>query len=203
MAQNDKPVYSSYIKDMPFLFLEMRKAAKLIVDGTDVDHIVSLSTKENIFQLDKERRRLKLAQKIVSRLSVLTKEQIAVLATEQESDAKLIAFYAIIKTDLLFFEFMRDVYFEMQNIEQMSISDQDITLFLHGKEEISKWTDNNFVRVKNTYKSILCEAGLAIRNGAGLKIQTPILDEAINMAFPQTDEYTVAMSLGVYYENIE
>ena len=197
MPINYKPAYSSYIKDMPFLFLETRKAAKLIVDGADIDSIVSLSTEKNIFQLDKEKRRLKLAQKVVSRLSVLTEKQIEALAVEQEEMAKLIVFYAVIKTDLLFFEFMNDIYAENRNIGQAVISDQDISSFLHSKEEIAKWTDNNFVRVKNTYKAILCEAGLAIKAGASLKIQKPIISDSLVSAFSMSDEYTAAMGLEV------
>ena len=197
MSQNSKPMYSSNIKDMPFLFLETRKAAQLIADGLSIDSIVSLSIRENIFQLDKEKRRLKLAQKVASRLSALTEKQIVVLATASEEMAKVIAFYAVIKTDLLFFEFMKDVYSEKQNLGQYDIEDKDIISFLRSKEEIAKWTDNNFVRVKNTYKAILCEAGLATRNGSALKIQKPISDDFLQDAFPLTDSYTVAMGLEV------
>ena len=197
MPQNSKSVYSSYIKDMPFLFLETRKAAKIVADGTAIESIVSLSTEQNIFQLDKEKRRLKLAQKVASRLSALTEKQIVVLATASEEMAKVIVFYAVIKTDLLFFEFMKDVYSEKQNLGQYDIEDKDFISFLRSKEEIAKWTDNNFVRVKNTYKAILCEAGLATRNGSSLKIQKPISDDFLQDTFPLTDSYTVAMGLEV------
>ena len=197
MPQYSKPIYSSYIKDMPFLFLETRKAAKLIVDGTAIESIVSLSTEKNIFQLDKEKRRLKLAQKVVSRLSALTEKQIATLAVASEEMARLIAFYSVIKTDLLFFEFMKDVYVEKKSVGQSEIEDKDIITFLRSKEEIAKWTDNNFTRVKNTYKAILCEAGLATREGLAIKMQSPIIDELLRDAFPLTDEYTATMGLGV------
>ena len=197
MPQYSKPIYSSYIKDMPFLFLETRKATKLIADGTAIEAIVSLSTEKNIFQLDKEKRRLKLAQKVVSRLSALTEKQIATLAVASEEIARLIVFYAVIKTDLLFFEFMKDVCAEKQSVGQPEIEDKDIMAFLRSKEEIAKWTDNNFTRVKNTYKAILCEAGLATREGLAIKMQCPIIDELLRDAFPLTDEYTATMGLGV------
>jgi hypothetical protein len=185
MPQKNKSVYSSYIKDMPFLFLETRKAAKLVADGADIESIVSLSTEQNIFQLDKERRRLKLAQKVASRLSVLSVGQINVLATASEETAKLITFYAVIKTDLLFFEFMKDVYSEKQNLGQYDIEDKDIISFLRSKEEIA----------------ILCEAGLATRNGSALKIQKPISDGFLQDAFPLTDSCALAMGLEVQDEN--
>ncbi len=92
---------------------------------------------------------------------------------------------------------MNNVYSEKRGIGQAEISDQDIISFLHSKEEIAKWTDNNFVRVKNTYKAILCEAGLVIKDGASLKILKPIIDDLLVVAFPAADEYTAAMGLEI------
>ena len=195
MPRNKRPVYSSNIKDMTFLFLETRKASKLVVDGVPLESIILLSVEKNIFQLDKERRRLSLAQKVVSRLSVLTDIQLSAIASASDEIAKLVVFYAIIKTDLLFFEFMKVVYSENQNVGQFEIQDTDIISFLHSKEEIARWTDNNFTRVKNTYKAILCEAGLSSRDDHVLRIHKPITDDLLKEVYPFADDYTEAMGL--------
>lgn len=197
MQRNAKPRYSSAIKSMPYLFLEMRKSAKLVADGAAIDSIIQLSMKENIFQLDKEKRFGEMGRKIALRLSALNDAQITALAISPEETSKLVAFYALLKTDLLFFEFMTDVYAGKRSIGQTNISDADIIAFLHSKEEIAKWTDNNFVRVKNTYKAILCEAGLSVREGSSLKIQNPIVNDSLKAAFPVHDEYTAVIGVWV------
>ncbi len=187
--------YSSMIKDMTLLFLEMRKGAELVCEGCDPENIIALSVERNIFQLTKERRRRDLARRIVTRLNALTDKQISALAKEQEDVAKLVAFYSIIKTDLLFYEFMRDVYSEKITIHLRDISDTDIVSFLRSKEEISKWSDNNFAQVKNAYKTILCSVGLAERNGLDLVIRRPYIDDTLKDVFSVSDEYTCAMGV--------
>ena len=196
----EQKAYSSYIKDMPFLLLEMRKAAAVVL-STGVESVVVQSVEENIFQLDKELRRLKLAQRVALRLSVLDESLVKLIATGSEENAKLTAFYTILKTDLLFFEFMRDVYAEKRHIGQTQISDSEMVAFFeckaHESEVVAKWTSNNIVRVKNTYKRILTEAGLAKRAGNDLEITKPMADNEICNAFGKKDIYTEVMGLEV------
>jgi hypothetical protein len=198
----DKPRYSSYIKDMPYLYLETRKAAKLIAGGETPDGVVRLSVEDNIFQLDKERRRLKLAQKVAARLGAVSRSVVELIANGRDENARIGAFYAIIVTDALFFEFMRDVYTDKVHIGQTVITETDISSFLRGKAvenaHLTKWTDDNLTRVRNTYKQILREAGLAKAMGADLEITRPITNDELKAAFGTSlSAYTAACCLEV------
>ena len=201
MPTAKQPHYSSYIKDMPFLLLEMRKAANLIMNGETPDAVVSLSVEKNIFQLDKERRRLKLAQRVAARLDAVSPSVVALIACGQDENARLGVFYTILKTDLLFYEFMRDIYSDRIHIGQIIISDSDIATFLSCKtsesEKMSAWTTDNLVRVKNTYKKILTEAGLAKVTGTGLSLTKPIMNDELKAAWKSPDHYTAAMCMEV------
>jgi len=139
----DVPRYSSYIKDMPYLYLETRKAARLIVGGETPESIIRMSVDENIFQLDKELRRLKLAQRVALRLNAVSLPVTRLIANGLDENARLGVFYSIIKTDLLFFEFMRDIYCDKVQIGQTTISDNEITNFLVCKtnenERMAAW----------------------------------------------------------------
>jgi hypothetical protein len=196
-----EPRYSSYIKDMPYLYLETKKAAKLIIGGETPELVVRLSVENNIFQLDKERRRLKLAQRVALRLAAVSHNVVSLIADGQDENARIGVFYGIIKTDLLFFEFMRDVYSSKAEIGQTVITDGEIAGFLVYKtnenERMSVWTDNNLVRVKNTYKKILRESGLVKPCGADLLITKPIVCDEIKAAWSNPDDYTAAMCLEV------
>jgi hypothetical protein len=186
---------------MPFLYLETRKAAKLICQGETPESIVTLSVEQNIFQLTKERRRLKLAQKVASRLAAVERPVVELIANGSDENARLGAFYALIKTDLLFFEFMREIYCDKASIGQSIITDSEIASFLSCKtgenERMAAWTANNLTRVKNTYKIILCEAGLTKRDGADLMITKPIPSDELRAAWSETDVYTRAMCVEV------
>ena len=197
----DTPRYSSYIKDMPYLYLETKKAAKLIVGGETPESVVRLSVDNNIFQLDKELRRLKLAQRVALRLNAVSRPVIELIASGQDENARIGVFYSIIKTDLLFFEFMHNLYRDKVQIRQTILTDNEISDFLRSKvcedERMQSWTENNLIRVKNTYKRILREAGLAKSSGADLLITKPIINDELKTAWDKTDPYTAAFCLEV------
>jgi hypothetical protein len=57
--------YTSSIKDMPFLFTDMRRTAQLLCEGKTKEEILELSLKANIYQLDKEKRRRDLPLRMI------------------------------------------------------------------------------------------------------------------------------------------
>jgi hypothetical protein len=197
--KNNKFDYSSNIKDMPFLFVEMRKTARLMEEGKSSEDILRLSVEENIYQLEKEKRRRAMAAKMILRLSVLNAPLISLIANGADNNAKLAAFYALIKTDKLFFEFMREVFRDKYSLGQDVITDDDFVVFLTSKagesEKVSSWTPNNLGRVKNTYKNVLCEAGLAKKRDDYLLITKPILDDTTRGCWNNFDEYAASMLL--------
>jgi hypothetical protein len=162
---------------------------------------VRLSVEGNVFQLDKERRRLKLAQKVAARLGAVSRSVVELIANGRDENARIGAFYAIIATDALFFEFMRDVYAGKVHIGQTVITDADISAFLRCKAgedaHMAKWTDDSLTRVRNAYKKILREAGLATATGADLEITRQIMNDELKTAWSKPDQCTAACCLEV------
>ena len=175
--------YSSAIKDLPFLYLETRKTALLLEDGKNPEEIVELSVLENIYQLEKEKRRKELPQKILKRLENLNSNLIEVIAYGNDNDAKLITLLAILKADRLFFEFMDEVYFEKYLSKQLKITDSDFALFFNNKtiqsERVAGWQQANLEKVKRTYIKVLIEAGLAKQSSVGVEIEKPFCSQDI------------------------
>ncbi len=172
--------YSSAIKDMPLLFAETRRTALLICDGNGIDDIIGLSVEDNIYQLSKERRRKDLPRKIMSRLVALNSEQLKMLAFGDEQTAKLVTLLAVIKTDRLFCEFMREVYADGFLSGKTVMSNTDFVVFFERKiqesERVATWTKSNLEDVRNVYKRILVEVGLAKKSGSDLAITRPLCD---------------------------
>ena len=201
MSETGKLEYSSNIKDMPFLFMEMRKAVRILEEGKAPYEITRLSIEENLFQLEKEKRRWEMASKIRLRLSALNTCQLSLLSNGSDEDAKLVAFYAMVKTDLLLFEFMRDIYHDKYALRQTLVADSDIETFLTAKanesEKVASWSADNLRRVKNTYKNVLCEAELAKKQQNGIRIMRPVLNADARMCWEKNDIYAKAMLLEV------
>lgn len=172
--------YTSSIKDMPFMFPEMRRTAKLLCERKTGNDIVQLSMEKNIYQLEREKRRRDVPLRMLKRLGMINKPLLDIVANGREDDAKLVVFLALMKADRLLFEFMYEVYASKFHSGYNEIADKDFHDFIERKIQnsnaVAKWTPNNLIRVRNTYKNILCEAGLAKRTGALLLLRKPILE---------------------------
>ncbi|SPF40062.1 conserved hypothetical protein [Candidatus Desulfosporosinus infrequens] len=194
--------YTSSIKDMPFLFSDMRRTAQLLCEGKTRGEIIEMSMTANIYQLEKEKRRRDLPLRMLKRLGTLEMPLVSIVANGRDEDAKLIAFLALIKSDRLFFEFMREIYSDKFLFGQTEIDDKDFLIFIERKVQndntVAGWTPNNLVRIRNTYKNILCEAGLAKKDGDALIILKPIGDPKVPALLNGENEpYAKAMLLEV------
>ena len=192
--------YTSNIKNMPFLFLEMKRTAVFLVDGKTKEEILALSTEQNVYQLEKEQRRRELPLKMLARLSTLNNELVKVVAVGNEYEAKLVSFFAMMKTDRLLFEYMLEVYADRHRVGVLEINDRDYEEFIDRKiqnsETVAKWKTNNLVKVRTAIKSTLVNAGLAKRSGSNLEVLPPIVDKNfINMFDYQDGIYIKAMLL--------
>lgn len=193
--------YSSAIKDLPFLYLETRKTALLLKDGKQPEEIVELSVSENIYQLEKEKRRKELPQKVLKRLESINSDLIGVIAYGNDNDARLITLLAILKTDRLFFEFMDEIYLEKYTARQLKITDSDFTFFFNNKiaqsDRVAGWQQTNLEKVKKTYIKILIEAGLVKKTSDVAEIVKPVCSkDTLTLLLNEDDEkYANAMLL--------
>ena len=168
--------YTSTIRDFPLMYLEMKKTAILLCEGKNEEEILKLSIKENIYQLDKEKRRRSMPLKMAKRLATLKPPLIRALATGTADEGKLIAFLALMKAERLVFEYMLDVYTDKSDYDEITDSD-----FLHfidrlaaNSETVAYWKSETLNDLNSKMKNILCDAGLAKRTKTGLIVQKPI-----------------------------
>ena len=200
MSRNKK--YTSSIKDMPFMFSEMKRTALLLCDGKSGNEIVKLSMEKNIYQLEKEKRRRDVPLRMIKRLSAIKKPLVEIIARGHDSEAKLAAFLALIKSDRLLFEYMYEVYADKFLSGHEEIYDKDFLEFIDRKaqndETVAKWTGNNLAAVCGKIKSTLCDAGMAKRIGDILFIQRPIAENGfLQLTKDEGNIYTKAMLLEV------
>lgn len=178
--QNPKLKYTSSIKDMPFMFLEMKRTALLLCDGKSGDEIVKMSMEQNIYQLEKDKRRRDVPLRMLKRLSSIEQPLVEIIAHGHDIEAKLTAFLALMKSDRLLFEYMREVYADKFSVGQEEIHDKDFLEFIDRKAQnddtVAKWTSNSLTAIRIKIKSVICDAGLGKRAGDVLLIQRPIVE---------------------------
>ncbi|AZR71952.1 hypothetical protein BBF96_00135 [Anoxybacter fermentans] len=175
--------YKSTIKSMAFLYLELKKASGLYLQGLKVDEIKKKAVEENIFLLNTESRIKEIASTVIKRLQVLDEFLLWKITNGSLETSKQIALYAIMKTDRLFFEFMQEVYREKYLLMDYIINDKDFSVFFQRKSEqsdqVASWKDYTFYKLKQVYKRILVEAGFAKKNKKNLEIIKPIMEEEV------------------------
>jgi hypothetical protein len=196
---NELP-YTSSIKDMPLMFSEMKRTAILLHEGKTADEIVRLSMDKNIYQLDKAKRRRDVPLRMIKRLEKIGSAPVEALACQNDRDAKLIAFFALMKADRLLFEYMVEVYADRYHAGHAEISDKDFADYIERKaqnsETVANWSVANLVNIRGKIKKALCEAGLAKKDGDRLIIQRPIACNELCALLVEADEvYAKAMLL--------
>lgn len=178
---NKKLNYVATNMTMLFWANEMITGAKLKKEGKSDKEIRKLAQEENIFQARSENFRNKAASGIINRLNTLDEFTVNLLCNCNIETAKQITAYSILKSDLLFFDFMNEIYKEKIILKDYKITDVDINIFINRKQEqipkIASWNESTIRRLKNNYITYLCEAGFIKRHKDYLEIIIPILDK--------------------------
>lgn len=178
---NKKLDYVATNMTMLFWANEMITGAKLKQQKTPDREIRRLAQEENIFQARSENFRKKAASGIISRLNALDEFTIDLLCSCNIETAKQITIYSILKSDLLFFDFVNEIYREKIILKDYKITDVDINIFINRKQEqvpkIASWKETTIRRLKNNYISYLSEAGFVKKQKDYLEIIKPIIDK--------------------------
>jgi len=172
--------YSAGIVSHAFWLSETRKTAELLVAGEDLKQIRFLAQTENIYQVKNETRALRIANAIVQRLESLPKVLMEQIANSDIGTAKLLILISIMKTDLLFFEFMHEVYRPAILLGEYIITDRAINSFFDEKkaqsEIVANWTEETIKRIKQCYIKLMVEAGVLNKKADERKIIIPLVD---------------------------
>ncbi|WP_425059053.1 hypothetical protein SCACP_37060 [Sporomusa carbonis] len=121
--------YSCTVKTLPFLYIETVKAGRLLAAGHTAEDIKAKAINKNLFQLKTEARKKEVAVMVLKRLAVLDTFLLDKLVTGTGETAKQLVLYTIMKTDRLFFEFMREVFQDKLIVKQPYIGTGDFSFF--------------------------------------------------------------------------
>lgn len=91
--------YRSTIKSRPFLYVETKQLACLILQGLNELEIKEIVLRKNIFQVKTEARKREIASTVRSRLNTLDDYLAKKMIDSDLETSKLIVLYTILKTD--------------------------------------------------------------------------------------------------------
>lgn len=156
--------YSSVLTGAGFMLYEVKQVAKLKEQGYSDKEIRYKVLEENIFQYDKLTSVKRALPYILKRVDLLDDFLRRLLIEESFEVGKVINLYAIMKFDLLFFEFMQDVMQEKLNNNNYFLDKVDVNAFFEEKMEqsefMSSWSESTVAKLKQVFKKILLQVGL-------------------------------------------
>lgn len=178
--------YSAGMMSVPFLFLETRKTAQQQIVGKSSEQIKQMVLEDNLYQMKSLYRAERYFNVIRRRLESLPLLLVDVMANGELAQAKQVLIIAIMRTDLLFSEFMYEVFRTELILGSPELEDKKINLFFDEKirqsDMIRQWKDTTVAHLKQYYVRILFEAGLL----SGIKPPRRLLKAYFNEGIVQT-----------------
>lgn len=176
---SERKKYSAGAVKVCFWFGEFRKVVSLLNEGMSIDKVKTLNQHENIFSAPSILRSNQIFSTVSARIGSLDSSFYPLFLESDLATQKLFALVGAMAYDALFFDLFYEVIREKMIIGTNELSDSDIRIFFHAKQEqderAAKWTEQTIGKLSTSYKSMLYEAGLTNKAKRVRQIYKPIL----------------------------
>jgi|SRR5699024_4330989 len=193
--------YSSSLNGATFLLFELKQVIKLKLKGYSDQEIRRMVQEDNIFQFNNKGRITRVLPTVMRRAQVIDSFLGDAFLGSSVEMSNAINLYAIMKTDLIFSEFMVEVVGEHLNEGNYYIDKKDMNTFFREKAEqsetISSWSEINQEKLKRAMLTVLFEAGILIKR-KNEQINPLILDEDVKLHLKDIGDEQYIKALGDY-----
>lgn len=169
----NKKIYSSSIKKTPFKYSISKKIAKLMIDGKGRQEVFDECYVRNYIEVESIDRRKEISSVIYSRLINIDEFLLKQFYEGDVETSKFILVYAIAKSDMLFFDFMFEIYREALVGNKDYISIDDFDNFFAAKKEtdliVASWGHYTMTQLAKGYRNILVDSGMGERDKRNIK----------------------------------
>lgn len=196
--------YSAGMVSCLFWLNEAINTIPYYLDNTSVSDMRKIAVEQNLYQVRAEDRCKRITGVVYKRLNTLTPELITELRDSDINTARIVHLISIMKSDLLFFEFMNLVFKKSLQLGKKNLEDADIKNFFDEKiaqsAEVAAFSESAIYKLKQTYVKFLIESGL-VENAQSKKILTPYIDYRLQELLKRTG-YGIYLSTitGIDYE---
>ena len=154
--------YNASITREPFLYYEMRTAARLLNEGCSEEEAISRIVTENLFQYPTERSIKRMAKACLRRLTGMNDmELVAAIATKPQDVSRQVCLYAVMKEHRLISDFMLTVVGEKYRTQDMSFGRINVnTFFLRLQEQddaVATWSEQTIQKLGQVIVRILVD----------------------------------------------
>lgn len=163
--------YNGSLTREQFLFYEIRTVAVLTQQGLSRDEITEQIIRDNLFQFPTERMIASIAKTCFRRIDALSSDTLVFhLANASSEVAKQINLYAMMKDNLIVWDFMTTVIGEKYRTQDFSFSRTDLNIFFFQLQEqndtVASWSDSTISKIKQVLVKSLVECDYLDSNKA-------------------------------------
>ena len=192
--------YTATLTGSPFLYNETKTIAKYLLQGESPTTLRKRNIEQNLIQYKTQKSISRVNTPIFKRLGVLTKEQLEFFTKDDIQQSKYMLIYAIMKTDRLVKEFMREIYYDKLLMKDNSIEKYEIEKWFNSKFQASIFLnsrpDTTKYKLKQVLMQIMTASGLVKKEKNSYKINRPLLsDELINL-LDEANDIEYAKTIG-------
>lgn len=177
--------YSASMVSCLFWLQETRKTAQLMEQGLTLAEIRTIAINDNLYQVRAQDRARRIAGVSHKRLCALSQELRSMFICADIKTAKLILLLAVMKTDLLFYEFIHTAVKQAIVLGEKSIAQHATTMFFNRKleesPEVAAFSESAIAKLKQTYIKYLVEADV-LSSASERTIQPILIDYRLQNA---------------------
>lgn len=168
--------YLATMPTIPFALNECRIIAGMMLEGMDRKEIRSIIHQDNLLNSSSDSSEKKIFDYTYNRLKDYPDELKEYILSDNLSDARMANLVSIMHYDILFREFVLEVYSDCRQ-RFNPITDYDIMSFFEEKaknnETVAEWKHVTVFKLRRLYTRILFEAGFLKTSAGSREITTP------------------------------
>lgn len=155
--------YSSSLTGEPYLYEETRIVVKLRILGYTDQEIKSNIIEYNLFNYESVKQMKRIIPVIFRRIKFLDDYLIDELMNGTKKDSKIVGLVLVAKNNLLFHEFVQEMYITKVYSNYNVLTKNDIINFFEIKQKqsskVAKWKPYVFIKLRQVYLNILLSSG--------------------------------------------
>lgn len=192
--------YTATLTGSPYLFNECRIIAKYLLDGSDPTELRKRNIEENLIQYKTVSSISRVNSPIFNRLEQFNKEQLEFFVNGDIQQAKYLLVYAIMKSDRIVKEFVREVYYDKLLMQDIKLEKYEIIKWFNAKYQASEFLRNRSESTKYKLQQVLLQimtaSGLLKKDGSDYLMNRPLLSSELINILKNSDDYEYAKSIG-------
>lgn len=184
---------TSQLKKVPFFYNKSKMIAKWILEGEDKHQIFNKCLLNNKVKIKSFERRREISNHLYQRLLQLDQTLIKYFLEFDIVTAKFILLYAVAKHDVLFTDFLFEVYRNALLSDKKYISMDDFDMFFTTKKEtnlyVSKWSDKTIELLSKAYRKMLVDSSLGVREVKNIYVKQLVVHPEVSKYIEKIGDY--------------